>query len=76
MANPIDKNYGLLYADVKPLEKHSEEWNVIQTYLVNTMASSEDVKKIKLLEIFKGTRFAAYDGLAWLVVLFLTVSPA
>jgi poly [ADP-ribose] polymerase len=58
--NPIDKNYDLLKADVKPLEKNSEEWKVINTYLDNTMASGKFSNKLKLLEVFEGTKFCSF----------------
>jgi len=56
--NEIDKNYDVLKADVEPLDKNTEEYKVIETYLNNTMA---DYRKLKIMDVFKVKRESEPD---------------
>jgi len=54
--NPIDKNYMSLHATLEALERNSSEFDIVQTYLTNTHASTHSNYTLDLLDVFKLSR--------------------
>jgi poly [ADP-ribose] polymerase len=49
--HPLDASYKTLKCDIEPLERSTDEYKIIETYLKNTMS---DWRPLKLLDVFEG----------------------
>lgn len=54
--NPIDKHYEQLKTSLKPLEKTSEEFKLLERYVQNTHAATHDMYNLEIVDIFKVSR--------------------
>ncbi|GBM00800.1 Poly [ADP-ribose] polymerase 1 [Araneus ventricosus] len=54
--DPIDMHYRKLKADIEAVEKDTEEYFLIETYLKNTHAPTHDQYVLELLEVFRVNR--------------------
>lgn len=50
--NPVDAQYDKLNCQLKPLERKSEDWKLVERYLSNTHGSTHDFYKLELLDVF------------------------
>jgi poly [ADP-ribose] polymerase len=68
-ANVIDVKYSMLKCKMEPVEKHSQEYSIIQQYLTNTHAAAHSNFKLEIESLFKvqregeAERFAKYTRL-------------
>ena len=51
--HPLDGVYNQLNTTIKPLDKQSDEWNVIKDYVFNTHASTHSSYTVELMDIFE-----------------------
>lgn len=49
--NPIDKHYEKLQTDIEPLDKKSEEFQLLQKYVDNTHAATHQSYKLVIEEV-------------------------
>jgi len=64
--HPLDVNYKLLKSDIQPIDRASNEFSVIQTYLNNTMAVGRPLKILDVFEVRRDgetERFAEHEEL-------------
>lgn len=54
--NPVDTHYQKLKTDMEPLDKKSDEFEVIKRYVENTHAKTHDNYKLEILDVFKVAR--------------------
>ncbi|KAH8294795.1 hypothetical protein KR018_002868 [Drosophila ironensis] len=54
--NPIDKYYSQLKTDLQPLDKNSEEFSTLKTYVKNTHATTHSSYELNIVDIFKVSR--------------------
>jgi len=54
--DPNDKNYESLRTELKPLDKKSKEWDMIQKYITNTHAETHKSYDLELLDVFDVSR--------------------
>ncbi|CAF3446810.1 unnamed protein product, partial [Rotaria sp. Silwood2] len=54
--HPIDVYYKKFKCALEPVDHHSEEFKLIQKYMINTHAKTHDQYILKLRELFKTTR--------------------
>ncbi|KAL9652790.1 hypothetical protein ABK040_010822 [Willaertia magna] len=59
--NPIDQVYNDLHVDLTPVDKTTEEWKWIETYIANTHGSTHYMK-LKVMEVFKVKREGEVEG--------------
>ncbi|WAR13546.1 PARP2-like protein [Mya arenaria] len=50
--NPVDRHYHALKCDMSPVEKTTEEFKMVETYLKNTHASTHNQYKMKVIDLF------------------------
>ena len=54
--HPIDGHYKKLKCDLEPVDQNSEEFRLIEKYMLNTHAKTHDQYSLKLRELFKASR--------------------
>ena len=59
--HPIDAHYNKLKCVIEPVDRHSEEFHLIEQYMKNTHASTHDQYTLTLRELFKATRQGEND---------------
>lgn len=59
--NTLDAIYSQLDATIKPVEKDSDVWNIIQEYIVNTHAPTHSNYTVDLLDIYEVQRNTERD---------------
>lgn len=55
-ANPLDKHYEQLKTSLEPLEKTSEEYDLLKKYVHNTHAETHKMYDLEIIDIFKVNR--------------------
>lgn len=56
MKNPIDKYYEQLKTNLEPLERSSEEFELLERYVRNTHAATHSMYELEIVDIFKVAR--------------------
>ncbi|CAF1511392.1 unnamed protein product [Adineta ricciae] len=59
--HPIDVHYKKLKCDLVPVDKNSDEFKLIEKYMIKTHAKTHDQYTLKLRELFKTTRHGEFD---------------
>lgn len=59
--HPIDGHYRKLKCDLEPVDHDSEEFRLIEKYMINTHAKTHDQYSLKLRELFKASRHGEFD---------------
>ncbi|CAM4807466.1 unnamed protein product [Rotaria magnacalcarata] len=59
--HPIDAHYKKLKCDLEPVDHDSEEFKIIEKYMINTHAKTHDQYILKLRELFKTVREGEFD---------------
>ncbi|CAF0974380.1 unnamed protein product [Adineta steineri] len=59
--HPIDAHYRKLKCGLIPVEHNTEEFKLIEQYMIKTHAKTHDQYTLKLCELFKTTREGEYD---------------
>ncbi|XP_053963564.1 poly [ADP-ribose] polymerase [Anastrepha ludens] len=54
--NPLDKHYEQLKAKLEPLDKNSEEFKTLETYVRNTHGETHKMYELEIVDIFKVAR--------------------
>jgi poly [ADP-ribose] polymerase len=54
--HPIDVHYQKLKCDLQPVEQNSDEFKLIEQYMIKTHASTHDQFTLKLRQLFKTNR--------------------
>lgn len=54
--NPVDSHYEKLKTEIQPLDKKSQEFQIIQKYLETTHAPTHDQYRLEIDEVFKVSR--------------------
>ncbi|XP_036339224.1 poly [ADP-ribose] polymerase [Rhagoletis pomonella] len=54
--NPLDKHYDQLKAKIEPIDKNSEEFEILETYVRNTHGETHRMYKLEIVDIFKVAR--------------------
>eukprot|EP00727_Mastigamoeba_balamuthi_P003129 m51a1_g12813 putative b chain crystal structure of parp catalytic domain in complex with novel inhibitors (486) ;mRNA; r:578-2360 len=55
-ASAVDVKYRMLHCDITPVEKHSQEYAIVEQYLNNTHAASHSNFKVEIEGLFKVKR--------------------
>jgi len=67
--NPVDASYKALNVNLSPLDKTSDEWKIVETYIKNTHAPTHTSYTLELKQLFtverpgEQERFKTYAGL-------------
>lgn len=59
--HPIDVHYQKLKCGLEPVDQNSEEFKIIEKYMIKTHAKTHDQYSLKLRELFKTTRDGEFD---------------
>ncbi|CAF2823534.1 unnamed protein product [Rotaria sp. Silwood2] len=59
--HPIDVHYKKLKCGLQPVDHNSEEFKIIEQYIIKTHAKTHDQYTLKLRELFKTTRDGEFD---------------
>ncbi len=59
--HPIDTHYKKLKCGIEPVDHNSEEFKLIEQYMIKTHAKTHDQFTLKLSELFKTTRQGEFD---------------
>lgn len=54
--NPLDKHYEQLKTNLTPLDKNSEEFELLSKYVQNTHASTHSSYELEIIDVFKVSR--------------------